>query len=262
MLLFQSNLLSSVAAISLTKRPYACISGVDEEQPMTDTGYNVYVESENMCVTILDKTKITMKRVLAFDYVHIDEGSPPCDTFGNSSSICSVEVASIIEAETRVQMLENHNHHFFHGKNPEIAHIKDKSVCSSKEAKDPNNRLHLSRYIHEHFDGINTVPSRTPSFIVRYISHDETLVDCPIFGNDSPHVISPRVKRQKVSVHIIFLDDSKREDLLGYFRNGGSWLPELSAYSLELYFENALAAKCYLQWKELKTKKMWEDLLS
>jgi hypothetical protein len=74
-----------------------------------------------------------------------------------------------------VQILEDHTHHFFHGKNAEVAHIKDKAKCNSSEAKDLNNHLHLSRYLHEAFDGINTIPSQFPWFLVHYVSHDDDL---------------------------------------------------------------------------------------
>jgi hypothetical protein len=92
--------------------------------------------------------------------------------------ILFVEVISFVEAETRVQMLENHTHSFFIGKTPEIiAHIKDKAKSSRRERKDSNNRFHLIRFLDEHFDGINSIPTNTTSFKVHYVSHEVTKVE-------------------------------------------------------------------------------------
>ena len=54
--------------------------------------------------------------------------------------------------------------------------------------------------------------NHTPSFIVRYLSHDDELVDCPIW-DDSAHVLNPAVKRQKVTVELVFRDKGYCDNL-------------------------------------------------
>jgi hypothetical protein len=50
-------------------------------------------------------------------------------------------------------------------------HIKDTDQCVGKEADDINNLMFNGRLIHQHFDGIETTPINTPSFLIRYIVH-------------------------------------------------------------------------------------------
>jgi len=267
---FQSALLGLVASLSSTKRPYRSISVTEaandaaatkaedgEHHDATDDG--IFIENETYGSASEIVSLESLERVMRYMYKRAEgEQSLECDQFSDSS-IFSAENVNILEAETRVQMLENQDHVFFKDKNPEVAHIKDKAVCPPKEAKDPNNHLHLSRFIHEHFDGINMIPMRTPSFAVHYVSHDDVKVDCPIIG-EGAHLVSPRTKRHRVVVGVEFFDEAKKINLMPFFRDGGRWVPEKLTYELELFFEDALLAKRYLDWKVKKTLDIWQDL--
>lgn len=154
------------------------------------------------------------------------------------------------EAEVRVQMLENHDGHQLFGQDVEVCRIKDKASCNRarNEAADTNNHLYLSRLLHQHFDGIETIPKNTPSFIVRYLSHDDELVDCPIW-DDSAHVLNPAVNRQKVTVELVFRDKGYCDNLQCYLRRG-SIRTGNCINRMDLYFEDASRARTYLNWKE------------
>ena len=205
-------------------------------------------------------------RILGNDYMHHHadndddaNNSPLCDSEGDSLSIYSAELANIYEAEVRVQMLENHNAYHLFGQDPEVCHIKDKASCnkSKKEATDTNNHLYMSRLLHQHFDGIETTPKKTPSFIVRYLSHEDALVDCPIW--DNAHVLNPAVKRQKVTVEIVFRDKAYCDNLQIYLRNGSIRTGDC-VFRMDLYFEDANKARKYLLWKAAMSLRKWSDV--
>jgi hypothetical protein len=254
---FQSTLLQQITAVSGKKRPYSN----EVNQNLENADYNdIYIQQEAF-THVPYQPDMSLKRVYRYEYKHEGE-SPPCDTFSdtNSFSILSAEVVSIVEAETRVQMLENHTHSFFIGKNPEIAHIKDKAKSSPSERKDSNNRLHLSRFLHEHFDGINSIPTNTPSFKVHYVSHEVTKVDCPIIGNGAT-IAFPHIKRHRTLVHIIFYNYEKRNLLQQFFRDGLKIVNDHDlTLEMDLYFADANSAKIYLDWKEKKTQGFWDNL--
>lgn len=204
-------------------------------------------------------------RVFYSDYVHndLDDGSPAFDPYddANSSSIYSAEQGNAIEAEVRVQMIENASSSQLLRKNPEICHIKDKSVCHHNEKNDVNNFIYMSRFLHEYFDGINTYPKNTPQFIIHYVSHDENAVDCPILGNDvvGVNVVNPLVKRHRTIVKIKFIDDTIANALSQHLRDGAHAVVDSpNTYQLDMYFVNPVKACEYLRWKEAKTLKSWD----
>ena len=172
---------------------------------------NSFGAVENRQLTVVTSPQILPQfadRVLRTHYCH-DNGSatvnsPACDTFNDASSIATVPTANLIEAETRCQMIENINHESFFRKNPEKCHIKDHCKCTQTEDVDPNNFLYMSRFMHEHVDGINMIVTKTPSFAVVYKSHDNTAIDCPLIGADAVRAC-PLVKRYEVIVEIQFL---------------------------------------------------------
>jgi hypothetical protein len=206
-----------------------------------------------------------LTRIFSEDYQHFDDAddsnnSPPCDTDADSIGFFSAEVVNITEAEVRVQMIENHKSSLCYGQSPEVAHIKDKCACNLKagEARDINNHLHMTAHMHLHFDGIETIPIETPSFIVRYIDHDVTLVDCPVIGEDAV-VVNPSKKRQRVTVHVIFRDEGYANNLAVYLRDDCTKVNNRT-FEMDLYFEDAQKARGYLHWKEKKSLEKWNDL--
>lgn len=97
------------------------------------------------------------------------------DTEGDTLSIFDGEVANSKEAEVVVQMIENPGGFLLFGQVPELCHIKDKAFCNkfTKESIDPNNHIFMSRHLHQHFAGTETIPKNTPSFLIRYLSHED-----------------------------------------------------------------------------------------
>lgn len=270
MLNFESAILLQCASTTANKKPkyeadqvVAEPSG-DNEEELEPNLFEVCIADLTRFAVASSASDAELVRIYRYGYAHEadEEGaynSLPCNTFSDAHSMGiygEQETVTIVEAETRVQMLENHTHYFFHGKNAEVAHIKDKAKCKSyAEANDLNNRLHLSRHLHEAFDGINTVPTNFPWFLVHYVSHDEEQVDCPKIGDDAV-IAFPFKKRYRTIVHVVFYDENKKNDYVELLRTNMHQI-DLKTYELELYFEDAEKAKKYLVWKEDKTRTRW-----
>jgi hypothetical protein len=63
--------------------------------------------------------------------------------------------------------------------------------------------------MHHHFNGIETNPICTPSFIIHYVNHSANSVECPTFSKDASdnvYVVNNTIKRQETEVNIIFRD--------------------------------------------------------
>ena len=196
------------------------------------------------------------------DYQHSDDtsdskNSPSCD---DSTSIHRAEVVNIKEAEVRVQMIEKHNGQTLFGLSPIVVHIKDASKCSKEagEAFDINNHLYMSRLMQNHFNGIATIPIDTPSFIIRYLSHDATHLDCPLIDEDAI-AVNPAKKRQRVTVHIIFRDEEFANHLAVLLKSDCIKINSRT-FEMYLFFEAAEKAREYLTWKEEQTLQKWNDI--
>jgi hypothetical protein len=271
MLQFESAILCQCASTTADKKPkYEAVEVVakpsgDNEEEEEPNLFEVCIADLTWFEFASSASDADLVRIFRYSYVHeTDEQSSynslPCNTVSDAHSMSlydDPETVTIVEAETRVQMLEDHTHRFFHGKNAEVAHIKDKASCDSAEAKDINNRLHMSRHLHEAFDGINTVPKKFPWFLVRYVSHDEVKVDCPKIGNDAV-VAFPFRKRNRTIVHVEFNNECSENDYVELLRNNMDKVDH-KTYELELYFEDAVKAKKYLDWKVEKTLARWNE---
>lgn len=267
MLKFESAILIQCASTTTDKKPKyepVQVTSGDNEKELEPNLFEVCIADQTGFAVPSSASDAELVRIYRYGYAHVadEEGSnnsPPCNTFTTDTHSMGIygemETVTITEAETRVQMLENHTHRFFHGKNAEVAHIMDKAKCNSSEAKDLNNQLHLSRHLHEAFDGINTVPKQFPWFLVHYVSHDEEKVDCPKIGDDAV-IAFPFMKRHRTIVHVVFFDERSKNDYVEQLRTSIRMV-NLLTYELELYFEDATKAKKYLEWKEIKTRERW-----
>ena len=116
--------------------------------------------------------------------------------------------------------------------------------------------------MHEHFDGINVRPMKLPNFLVHYVKHDDVRVDCPL-EVDSTGTLSPitshLTKRHRTLVHIVFRNDKICNQLLNFLKDGCSVVEGSHglSYEMALYFENAVEAKVFLDFKEAETRKLW-----
>ena len=156
-------------------------------------------------------------------------------------------------------MIETPGKYNLFGQEPEVVHIKDKAFCTRarREHLDTNNFLYMSRLLHQHFHGIQTIPKSTPSFLIRYLSHDDALIDCPVW--DDAYVINPLIKRQKVTVEIVFRDSAYCNHLQVFLRNGCVQISD-RVYRMDLYFESAAKARDYFTWKAEKTMEKWAEV--
>jgi hypothetical protein len=237
----------------------------DLEDQKRDNNFDIEIHDQLLSTVPLETA---IKRVFYYDYLHVarrDEApnSPQCDTFSDAGSMSIYEPETVTLSIERVgQMIEDLSHPLFIGKNPEIAHIKDKAKSKPTEKNDENNHLYLSRPLHEAFDGINTQPSGFPWFLIHYHSHQEQFVDYGalqrIFGNDL--IVNDRTKRYHLTiVHIEFYNLVQANVYLPYLRNGCRRVDPNDSLiiQMELYFSDPIKAKKYLNWKEKKTSKIW-----
>ncbi len=282
MLKFQSALLRIAGNATSNKKPRIAreSDGDDEEEEGDDEEeYNnedqkrenkeeVEVRDQRLSVVPFDNA-VKIKRVFFYDYLHVSDcdgvpNSPPCDTFSDAGSMSIFEPETVTLSIEKVgQMIENPNHSFFIGKNPEVAHIKDKALSKPAEAKDENNHLYLSRYLHEGFDGINTQPSKFPWFIIHYVSHEENSIDHgalqQLFGAEL--AVHDRTKRYHPTVvHIEFFDLTQAKIYSPYLRNGCARVNQNDPLKIQmnLFFSDPNKAKKYLNWKEKRTRKQWD----
>jgi hypothetical protein len=169
-----------------------------------------------------------------------------------------------ISIERVGQMIENPHHIFFHQKNPEISHIKDKAKSTPKENRDENNYLYLSRFLHEAFHGINAPPTGCPRFLIHYISHQESSIDYAalqqLLGNNEDFIVYGRTKRYHLTVVQIEFADPVQANIYSFFlRNGCRRIDpnDPLRFQMDLYFSDPLKAKKYFDWKEKKTRRKW-----
>jgi hypothetical protein len=118
----------------------------------------------------------------------------------------------------------------------------------------------MGSLIRQHFKGIQTTtPINTPSFLIRYVAHEDySYIDCPIIGKDI-QVINPAKKHQRILVHVVYRDDTYAQNLSPWLRDGATKLRN-RIYQLDLFFENTTnKTQTYLQWKEKRTLKKLAD---
>jgi hypothetical protein len=272
MLRFESALLEQVSRTNPNKRPRIIETKTDDKSSDdTKEIEELEVLEVAVCRKSLSTVPLTDKlnRIFHWEYSHDNElqtdNSPPCDLFSDAGSLSIYEPETVpITLETAVQMLENPTSEFFIDKNPEKAHIKDKAKSSADEEKDENNLLYLSRYVHEAFDGINTKPKNFPWFVVHYVTHDASSVD---FGalrrlfEQNLQAGNPAKRYHRVEVQIEFYSDQKATQYSKYLRIGSHRVipNDIKTWKLDLYFADPPKAKEYFDWKEKRTRKVWED---
>jgi hypothetical protein len=262
---FQADLLIQLSRTNSNKRPRI----IAAMEPEISLGVLEVAVVGISLSTVPHTDKV--KNILQWDYQHdidcaLTDNSPPCDICSDAGSASIYEPETVpLTVETAARMLENPNSEFFVDKNPEKAHIKDKASSSAVEDKDDNNFLYLSRVIHEAFDGINTKPKNFPWFVVHYVSHDELSIDCRSLQNLFETELQPgdSVKRyHRVEVYIEFYSDQKADLYSKYLRNGSHKVSpdDVKTWRLDLYFNDPTKAKNYFDWKEKKTRSIWDNI--
>ncbi len=204
---------------------------------------------------------VQLVRVFKMDYKHDFTDNDPdnsgdCDAYSDIQSLHSIfgDVVNIDDPEVPPQMIEDPHSPYWSNMSPEAAHIKDKAKSTKSENSDPNNFIYMSRFLHCYFDGLNAKPPKFPLMKIQYVSHDEELILCPLFGSGYNQLGLPR--RQRMVVRIIFWDPSVRKYAMAFIREGGTDINPVT-YEMNLYFQDAKKAKAYLEWKIIQTEKAW-----
>jgi len=178
---------------------------------------------------------------------------PPCDSITDSYSLSIFQTPNIpISLEVRHQMIENPDSDIFYDHNVEICHLHSQRKFPQYR-DDPDNVLYLSRFYHEYFDGISTVPKKTPKFLVQYCSHDEKKVDLPL--EEDPQT-THRIRKHRTVVRVIFISVEACNRLSKYLKDGSVQVDERT-YELELFFHDGTKAKVHLDHKADQTRIIW-----
>lgn len=86
-----------------------------------------------------------------------------------------------------------------------------------------------------------------------YVAHDVVTVPCSTIGTGSTLGLPPR---HRVVVHLIFWDTNVRKYAMAFLRGGGRDIDALT-YELDMYFQAAIKAAVFLNWKEEQTERAW-----
>ena len=128
---------------------------------------------------------------------------------------------------------------------PEKCHLKSQSKYAD-DAKNPNNIVYMSRFLHEHFDGISKI-NYVPTFLVQYMRHSEQFIRMAVDGRD--------VDVGETTVRIVFKTEEDKNVLCPYFRD----YSVVSSTEIEfmLYFENPTEFSVFSKFKENLTRELW-----
>lgn len=121
-----------------------------------DNFFDIFV-SDSITSAIVP-VDISLNRVYGHEYAGITDDSDPSDEcYGESMISSSNNTAVDITDTVKLQLLDAEDSRELGGfKLTEICHLKSQSRFT-KDKANINNRVYASRFLHEAFDGINTV---------------------------------------------------------------------------------------------------------
>jgi hypothetical protein len=184
-------------------------------------------------------------RIWTSDYLHVEveeDNSPPYSIASTDTSAYSATHQQCPKTNPQITlvMIEDANSAMFLNQIAEKCHLK-------KKESNENNYLYMSRFIHQHFDGLDS-PMLKPSFLLHYVSHEPELQLTPI----------QNIWAHKTTVHAFFYDQPLFNTLVPYLKTGSVvTVNDIPAFELALFFKDANKAKEYLDWKENDTRKLW-----
>lgn len=192
-------------------------------------------------------------RIMSRDYQTVGENvSPPFSVGEHSGSLSDVSSNNTehcqnpkTNPEIILQMIEPIDSVQFISQIAESCHLTPK-------VSDPNNFLYLSRFMHQHFDGINTPLIGVPTILVHYVTH----------GGHPEQTVIPHISAYRTTVQIFAREENTLDTFLRYnlLITGGTLetVGNKKAYQIHLFFDNGDKACRFLIAKELETLKIWK----
>lgn len=196
-----------------------------------------------------ERSEVNLRRLFSHEYMKLHDDSTPSEDCDGMSETNDSYVSSVYLTETvKLQLLDKLESTIMYKSKPEKCHLKSKSKFPN-DALNPNNILYMSRFLHEHFDGINKV-NNCPTFIIKYMSYHEQALQMVLDGRD--------VVVYETTVRVIFKTVDDKATLCVFFRPY-SVVNDVNI-ELTLYFENPNQFKRFCDYKELMTMRLWEQI--
>lgn len=173
-------------------------------------------------------------------------GSPPYD-------LCSDSVASAVNLteDTKLRLVDREDSTMLFLQNPERCHLISQRKFP-EEKDNPNNIVFMSRYLHQHFDAIDSSEG-IPTFYLSYEGHHE--VSMQGFVRGKPCQV------YETTVHAVFKDELARNTLGPYFKAHS--VPQVNSVSQDnriefvLYFPSPTEFQAFAQLKADVTLAQW-----
>jgi hypothetical protein len=196
-------------------------------------------------------TEVHLTRIFGNQYVKLDEDdkqslSEDCD---GESEMRESYISTVYLSETvKLQLLDNPNSLAMYRTKPEKCHLKSQSKYP-QYATNPNNIIFMSRFLHEHFDGINKI-NNVPTFLIKYMNHNAASMTMVLDGKD--------VVVYETVVRIVFKTIDDKHALCPFFRPY-TVVNDVNI-ELNLYFEDPKQFQVFCNDKELITVRMWAEV--
>jgi hypothetical protein len=214
---------------------------------------------ENEAISTISSSGLDLIRIMAEDYKRVADGSDEYNSpeysvtqhsHSHSESLSQHTVHyqnPLTNPELSLQMIEPIESSMFKDQIAEACHLQPK-------VNDPNNFLYLSRYFHQHLDGIDCPNPNVPNMLIHYVAHNSIPEQTPV----------PNITAYRTTIQIFFRNIDNLHALVHFLKDGG-FIQDINgkrAYQLDLFFENGVKAREYLKHKELSTIKIWNEKAS
>jgi hypothetical protein len=146
-----------------------------------------------------------------------------------------------VNQETRLRMLEREDSRNLFRQKPEKCHI-----VRQAERTNPNNIVYMSRFLHQHLDGIDSTEG-IPQFYFRYVAHSEQHHQGMLNNKPTPVY--------ETTLQVVFKDDEAKNELTVYFKNP----TDVNATTIQLiaYFPTPLEFDYFSRIKAEETIAQW-----
>jgi hypothetical protein len=192
---------------------------------------------------------VHLVRIFEFQYAKLDNDDEPSDDCDGESEMRESYISTVYLTETvKLQLVDNPNSSAMYRTTPEKCHLKSQSKYP-QHAYNPNNIVFMSRFLHEHFDGINKI-NKAPTFLMKYISHNSESISMVLDGKD--------VIVYETLVRFVFKTVDDKNTLCPFFRPY-KVVNDVNI-ELNLFFEDPAQFKIFCDHKEYKTLRFWAEV--